>query len=79
MRATRSTVSVGADGQQDRSDVLYMGNVRLESQKNFFMVRVIAKWNQIPDTVEGQKTINAFKNWYDKWKEEEKRQQQKHN
>ena len=76
MRATRSTVSVSGDGQQDRSDVLFMGNVRLDSRKNFFTVRVIAKWNRIPDDVKRQRTINAFKNSYDRWKEAERRQQQ---
>ena len=76
MRATRSTVSVGDEGQQDRTDVLFMGNVRLDSRKNFFTVRVIGKWNQIPDIVKGQKSLNAFKNKYDEWRESERRQQQ---
>ena len=76
MRATRSTVSVTSEGQQDRSNVLYMGNVRLDSRKNFFTVRVIAKWNRIPDAIKQQKTVNSFKNQYDEWKEKERRQQQ---
>ena len=75
-RATRSTVSVVGEEQQDRNDVLFMGNVRLESRKNFFTVRVIAKWNKIPDAVKGQRTINAFKNKYDEWKETVRRQRQ---
>ena len=53
-----------------------MGNVRLDSCKNFFTVRVIAKWNRIPDDVKRQRTINAFKNSYDRWKEAERRQKQ---
>ena len=65
MRATRSTVSVTGEVQQNRSDTLYMRNIRLDSRKNFFTVRVITKWNRIPDAVKDQKTINAFKNRYD--------------
>ena len=76
MRATRSTVSVTGEVQQNRSDVLYMKNVRLDSRKNFFTVRVIKKWNEIPDAVKDQKTINAFKNRYDEWREMGRRRQQ---
>ena len=75
-RATRSTVSVDDDGERERSDVLFMGNVRLESRKNFFTVRTIAKWNEIPDVVKDQQTINGFKNQYDEWMATKKRQQQ---
>jgi ribonuclease P/MRP protein subunit RPP40 len=78
-RATRSTVSVTDDDeQQDRKDVLYMESVRLESRKNFFTIRVINSWNRIPDEIKGQKTVNAFKNRYDEWKRDgiRRRQQQ---
>ena len=76
-RATKSTVSVGDDGERERSDVLFMGNVRLDSRNNFFTVRTISKWNEIPDGVKNQRTINAFKTKYDEWKEAlTKRQQQ---
>ena len=75
-RATRSTVVINEDGSEDREDVLFMGNVRLDSRKNFFTVRSIGKWNQIPDAVKSQKTINSFKDNYDRWKRNEKTQQQ---
>ena len=75
MRATRSTVVVSGERRQDRKDVLFMGNVRLDSRKNVFTVREVGKWNEIPDGVKGQRTVNAFKNKYDEWKEAERRQQ----
>ena len=40
---------------------------RLEVRKNFYNVRAGKKWNDIPDKVKEQKSVNAFKNAYDKW------------
>ena len=48
--------------------------MNLEIRKNFFTVRTISSWNAIPDNVKDQKTINLFKNAYDKWKEEDDHQ-----
>ena len=71
-RATRSTVTVSGEEQHERDDVLlYMGHVRLESRKHFFTVRVIGKWNEIPEKVKRQKSVNAFKNSYDEWRRSE--------
>ena len=42
---------------------------RLEIRKNFYNVRAAKTWNQIPDEVREKKTVNGFKNAYDKWKE----------
>ena len=75
-RATRSTVTVTDDQQFAREDVLFMKNVRLDTRKNFFTVRVINQWNQIPDEIKSQKTINGFKNKYDEWSQKRTRQQQ---
>ena len=66
-RATRSTVSVTNNEQTERTDVLFMEHVRVDSRKQFFSVRVISKWNDIPDVIKKQKTVNAFKNRYDEW------------
>ena len=41
---------------------------KLEVRKNFFNVRAANVWNAIPDEVRGKKTVNGFKNAYDKWK-----------
>ena len=76
MRATRSTVSVTDEEEVVRDNVLFMENVRLESRKNFFSVRVINRWNRIPDEVKNQATLNSFKNRYDEWIKAEKLQTQ---
>ena len=60
-RATRSTVSIESDGQQERKDVLFMESVRLDSRKNFFTVRTVGKWNEISDEVKSRKSINSFR------------------
>ena len=75
-RATRSTVSVTDDEQLERQDVLFMETVRLDSRKNFFTVRVINKWNSVPDAIKEQKTVNGFKNKYDEWRRRQQQQQQ---
>ena len=75
-RATQSTVSVTDDDEHERENVLSMGNVRLDSRKNFFTVRVINGWNRIPDAIKEQKSVNAFKNRYDEWRRIEIRRQQ---
>ena len=64
-RATRSTVSVSDDGPEQREDVLFKEYVRLDTRKHFFTVRVIQEWNDLPDSVRKQRTINSFKNHYD--------------
>ena len=76
MRATRSTVSVTDEEEVVRDNVLFMENVRLESRKNFFSVRVINRWNRIPDEVKNQATLISFKNRYDEWIKAEKLQTQ---
>ena len=36
-----------------------------EIRKNHFSVRVVPKWNALPDLVKCQETLNHFKNAYD--------------
>ena len=46
-RATRSTSSVSDIGDEERkTNILKMENVRLETRKNFFTVRVVKEWNE---------------------------------
>ena len=67
-RATRSTVSVTNGEQTKRKDVLFKESVRLDSRKNLFTVCVNNKWNELPDEIKGQKSVNGFKNRYNSWK-----------
>ena len=41
---------------------------RLDIRKNSFTVRVVRKWNELPESVKNQKSVNGFKNAYDRWK-----------
>ena len=66
-RATRTTTSVTEQGQTRREDIIFREHVRLETRKNFFCIRVTQNWNEIPDEIRNQKSINGFKNSYDKW------------
>jgi ribonuclease P/MRP protein subunit RPP40 len=67
-RATRGSTSEN-DGQVTaRDDFLFMDNVRLDTRKNSFTVRIIGNWNKIPQEIRNKTTVNAFKNAYDKWK-----------
>ena len=76
-RTTRNTASVSEEGMEMRANVLFPCNVNTEIRRNFFTVRVISKWNALPDAVKGQKTINAFKLHYDRWKENAKEKEKK--
>ena len=38
-------------------------------RRNFFTVRVEKEWNALPESVKMQRTVNAFKNEYDRWHE----------
>ena len=66
-RNTRANSTVSNDGTTKREDVMFMENHRLEIRKNCFNVRVIKRWNKLPDIVKAAKSVNAFKNSYDNW------------
>ena len=37
-------------------------------REQYFSVRVVDRWNELPQSVREAKTINTFKNMYDEWK-----------
>ena len=37
----------------------------MDIRKNFFSIRVVKGWNQLPEAVKGSMTLYAFKNSYD--------------
>ena len=43
--------------------------VKYKLRENYYSVRVVKKWNQLPQKVREAKTINSFKNMYDEWLE----------
>lgn len=47
---------------------LARGEAKSDIRKNQFSVRVVPKWNALPDMVKNQETLNSFKNAYDNLK-----------
>ena len=66
-RPTRSNTIVTNEGEKRRQHVMKGETARLEVRRNFYNVRIVKKWNEIPDWVKEKESINAFKNAYDKW------------
>ena len=69
-RPTRRNTEITEEGERRRSNVLREERAKLEVRKNFFNSRAARTWNQIPEAVREKTSVNAFKNAYDKWKEE---------
>lgn len=67
-RETRRTTSVTDSGVEKKLHILEQENARLEVRKNFFNVRIAKEWNDIPEEVKRQKSVNAFKGAYDRWR-----------
>ena len=67
-RNTRANTTVTNNKENRRRHVLYKPPARGEIRNNFFTVRVIRQWNDLPDEVKNQKTVNGFKTAYDRWK-----------
>ena len=67
-RPTRANTNIEDDGRETRrTDILNRERVRLEVRRNFFTVRVVRYWNQLPEEVKEPRTINTFKNKLDEW------------
>ena len=69
-RPTRSTTSISEEGEERRELMLQIQRANLEIRRNYFTIRAAKTWNGVPDIVKNQRTVNAFKSAYDKWKKE---------
>ena len=67
-RATRRNTEIMDVGKRRKSELLIIDTARLEIRKNFFSIRAAQTWNDILEEVKEQKTVNAFKNAYNSWK-----------
>ena len=67
-RPTRSNTVVVEGGLERRREVIVGQRAKLEVRKNFFTVRVEKEWNSLPEMVKAQRTVNGFKNAYDRWR-----------
>ena len=66
-RETRSSVTV-EDGMTTRNtEILYKPPASHDIRNNFFTVRVVRPWNELPEDVRSQKTVNSFKTALDGW------------
>ena len=67
-RPTRSNTVMVEGEPERRREVIVGGRANLEVRRNFFTVRVEKTWNKLPEEVKAQRTVNSFKNHYDKWR-----------
>ena len=56
------------EGETRKEDCLNKPSFNLEIRKNFFTVRSVDIWNNIPEKVRRAQTVNGFKTQYDSWK-----------
>ena len=61
------------EGKEERkAEVIIGARANLDVRKNFFSLRVVNKWNKLPEVVKEQRNVNGFKNHYDRWWEQTK-------
>ena len=53
-----------------RTSSLDKDRFSIDVQKHFFTVRAVDGWNELPDKVRSAKSIDSFKDAYDKWMRE---------
>ena len=67
-RPTRANTIITGGGEKRKELILQQERARLDVRKHFFTVRVVKKWNELPEEVKNQTSINGFKNSYDRWR-----------
>ena len=68
-RPTRSNTIIVGDNLERKKVVIVGERANLEVRRNFFSVRVEKTWNMLPEAVKAQRTVNSFKNQYNRWQE----------
>ena len=69
MRETRASVTIEDGVTTQNTEVLYKPPAIHDLRNNFFTVRVVRPWNELPEDVKSQKTVNGFKTALDRWLE----------
>ena len=69
-RPTRANTRIEEEEEVRRSDVLYKPKTKSELRSNFFTVRVVRIWNDLPDEIKEAKSVTAFKSLYDRYMKE---------
>ena len=75
-RSTRLNSFVVEGRQERKMEVIVGERAQLDVRKNFFTVRVEKGWNKLPEEVKAQRSVNGFKNHYDKWREQRRLQEE---
>ena len=65
-RPTRANTRIEDGEEVKRTDILYKPKAKHEIRNNFFTVRIVRIWNELPDEIKEAKSVNAFKNLYDR-------------
>ena len=59
------------EGRPERKmEVIVGARAQLDVRRNFFTMRVEKGWNKLPEEVKAQRSVNGFKNHYDRWREQ---------
>ena len=66
-RPTRTNTVVEEGGERRRTETLYKPSANGEIRDNFFTVRVVRGWNELPEAVKEKKSLDSFKTAYDQW------------
>ena len=67
-QSTRSTTSIGTDGNESNRTILLRERPRTEQRNQSYRIKTARAWNLLPDNVRNSRSVNAFKNLYDAWK-----------
>ena len=67
-RPTRGNTVMVDGTERMKIETLYKKAATGEIRNNFFTVRVIRSWNELPEAAKGTKTVNGFKSACDTWK-----------
>ena len=67
-RPTRANTMISDGTVERRSDVLYKNAASSETRNNFFTMRVVRSWNELPEEVKSKKSVDSFKSAYDGWR-----------
>ena len=68
--STRLNTIIVESRDDQKMEVIVGAPASLDVRKNFFSLRVVNKWNKLPEVVKEQQNINGFKNHYDRWREQ---------
>ena len=67
---TRSTTSIEIDGETTNRKIVLRERSRTEQRNQSYRFRTARAWDKLPDLVRNSKSVNGFKNTYDKWKQQ---------